>query len=209
MSENSARSASGIRQRILYLADFVIVPLAIAVLVNVAGLTRFPLIAVGFAVWTLAEYLLHRFALHWLPAGLRLHQPHHDHPSDIDLERSSLSTPLIACPIGLVLMVVAGINDGSALFTGLLLGYLAFIVMHHAVHRWTIEGNSWLGPVVTRLDDPECRELWLSLNFPFRSRIIIQDEIGRVQWKSPKFASMITIPTFGGYRQAPATTLLT
>jgi len=52
-------------------------------------------------------------------------------------------------------------------------------------------------------------ELWLSLNFPFRSRIIIQDEIGRVQWKSPKFASMITIPTFGGYRQAPATTLLT
>ena len=144
MSENSARSASGIRQRILYLADFVIVPLAIAVLVNVAGLTRFPLIAVGFAVWTLAEYLLHRFALHWLPAGLRLHQPHHDHPSDIDLERSSLSTPLIACPIGLVLMVVAGINDGSALFTGLLLGYLAFIVMHHAVHRWTIEGNSWL-----------------------------------------------------------------
>src|SRR5450759_4173666 len=63
MFENSARSASGIRQRILYLADFVIVPLAIAVLVNVAGLTRFPLIAVGFAVWTLAEYLLHRFAL--------------------------------------------------------------------------------------------------------------------------------------------------
>ena len=144
MFENSARSASGIRQRILYLADFVIVPLAIVVLVNVAGLTRFPLIAVGFAVWTFAEYLLHRFALHWLPAGLRLHQPHHDHPSDIDLERSSLSTPLIACPIGLVLMVVAGINDGSALFTGLLLGYLAFIVMHHAVHRWTIEGNSWL-----------------------------------------------------------------
>jgi len=111
MFENSARSASGIRQRILYLADFVIVPLAIAVLVNVAGLTRFPLIAVGFAVWTLAD----RFALHWfwLPAGLRLHQPHHDHPSDIDLERSSLSTPLIACPIGLVLMVVAGINDGG------------------------------------------------------------------------------------------------
>src|ERR1039458_9127140 len=133
MFENSARSASGIRQRILYLADFVIVPLAIVVLVNVAGLTRFPLIAVGFAVWTLAEYLLHRFALHWLPAGLRLHQPHHDHPSDIDLERSSLSTPLTACPIGLVL---------SALFTGLLLGYLAFIVMRHAVHRWTIEGNS-------------------------------------------------------------------
>src|ERR1017187_6140770 len=111
MSENSARSASGIRQRILYLADFVIVPLAIVVLVNVAGLTRFPLIAVGFAVWTLAEYLLHRFALHWLPAGLRLHQPHHDDPSDIDLERSSLSTPLIACPIGLVLMVVAGRSE--------------------------------------------------------------------------------------------------
>jgi sterol desaturase/sphingolipid hydroxylase (fatty acid hydroxylase superfamily) len=36
------------------------------------------------------------------------------------------------------------VEDGSAIFTGLLLGYLAFIVVHYAVHRWPIEPNSWL-----------------------------------------------------------------
>lgn len=40
MFENSARSATGIRQRILYLADFVIVPLAIARWISVLGLTE-------------------------------------------------------------------------------------------------------------------------------------------------------------------------
>ena len=132
------------RQRILYLADFVIVPVTIVILANVAGLTRVPFVLAGFAVWTLAEYLLHRFGLHWFLPGLRLHQPHHDHPGDIGVERSSLSTPMIACPIGIVLMAAVGVNDGAALMTGLLSGYLAFIVVHHAVHRWTIEGNSWL-----------------------------------------------------------------
>ena len=31
------------------------------------------------------------------------------------------------------------------------------------------------------------------------ARGVLLASIGRVQWKSPKFASMITIPTFGGY----------
>jgi sterol desaturase/sphingolipid hydroxylase (fatty acid hydroxylase superfamily) len=32
----------------------------------------------------------------------------------------------------------------AAVFAGLLLGYLAFIMVHYAVHRWPIEPNSWL-----------------------------------------------------------------
>jgi sterol desaturase/sphingolipid hydroxylase (fatty acid hydroxylase superfamily) len=36
------------------------------------------------------------------------------------------------------------LRDGSAIFAGLLTGYLAFITIHYAVHRWTIEPNSWL-----------------------------------------------------------------
>jgi len=43
-----------------------------------------------------------------------------------------------------LLIVTAGLEDGSAIFAGLLLGYLAFIVVHYAVHRWPIEPNSWL-----------------------------------------------------------------
>ena len=65
-------------------------------------------------------------------------------------ERSSLSTPLLAFPVGFLLIGAAGLEDGSAIFAGLLLGYLVFIVLHYAVHRWPIEPGSWLYPAKMR-----------------------------------------------------------
>jgi sterol desaturase/sphingolipid hydroxylase (fatty acid hydroxylase superfamily) len=65
-------------------------------------------------------------------------------------DRSSLSTPLIALPIGFLLIAIAKVEDGSAIFAGLLLGYLAFITVHYAVHRWPIRPNSRLYPAKLR-----------------------------------------------------------
>ncbi len=131
---------------IRHFGDFVTLPLAILTFAGLAGIYRFPLVVAGMAAWTLVEYLVHRFAFHhrFLPLGRRLHQLHHDHPSDPDAERSSLSTPLLASPFGFVLLGTAGIEDGSAIFAGLLSGYLVFIAVHYAVHRWTIEPGCWL-----------------------------------------------------------------
>ena len=140
---NTGLSAEGMR-RIRHFGDFVTVPLAIVIFVNLAGMNRLDLVLVGVAAWTLLEYLVHRIVFHRYSVGRRLHQLHHDHPNDPDAERSSLSTPLIASPTGFLLIVTAGLEDGSAIFAGLLLGYLAFIVVHYAVHRWPIETNSWL-----------------------------------------------------------------
>jgi sterol desaturase/sphingolipid hydroxylase (fatty acid hydroxylase superfamily) len=131
-------------RRIRRLGDFVTVPLAIVIFVDLAGVYRLHLVVVGVATWTLLEYLVHRFVFHRYSLGRRLHQLHHDHPNDPDAERSSLSTPLIALPIGFLLIVIAGVENGSAIFAGLLLGYLAFIVVHYAVHRSTVEPNLWL-----------------------------------------------------------------
>jgi sterol desaturase/sphingolipid hydroxylase (fatty acid hydroxylase superfamily) len=139
-----ARLFVELMRRIRHFGDFVTVPLAIVVFVGLAGLYRLPLVLVGAALWTLLEYLVHRVVFHRLSLGERLHQPHHDHPSDPDAERSSLSTPLLAFPIGWLLIGVAGVGDGSAIFAGLLSGYLAFITVHYAVHRWPIRPNSWL-----------------------------------------------------------------
>ena len=50
----------------------------------------------------------------------------------------------LALPVGALLIAAAGLEDGSAIFAGLLLGYLVFITVHYAVHRWTIGPNSWL-----------------------------------------------------------------
>src|ERR1700682_1577673 len=140
---NTSLSAEGMR-RIRHFGDFVTVPLAIVIFVNLAGMNRLHLVLAGVAAWTLLEYLVHRFVFHRYSVGRRLHRLHHDQPNNPDAERSSLSTPLIAFPIGFLLIVAAGVEDGSAIFAGLLLGYLAFIVVHYAVHRWPIEPNSWL-----------------------------------------------------------------
>src|SRR3981189_1933516 len=129
---NTGLSAEGMR-RIRHFGDFVTVPLAIVIFVNLAGMNRLDLVLVGVAAWTLLEYLVHRIVFHRYSVGRRLHQLHHDHPNDPDAERSSLSTPLIAFPIGFLLTATAGVEDGSAIFAGLLLGYLAFIVVHYAV----------------------------------------------------------------------------
>ena len=131
-------------RRIRHFGDFVTVPTAATIFVGISGLERLYLVALGFAAWTLLEYLVHRIVFHLHSVGRRLHQPHHDNPGDLDVERSSLSTPLLALPLGYVLIVGAGLENGSALFAGLLLGYLAFIAIHHAVHRWPIEPGSLL-----------------------------------------------------------------
>lgn len=133
-----------------HFGDFVTIPVAILVLVDAAGLSRLPLVVAGLAAWTLVEYLMHRFAFHRFPIGRELHQLHHDHPSDPDAERSSLSTPLVASPFALVVLGGFGLKDGSAIFAGLLAGYLVFIAVHHAVHRWPITPGSWLYAVKLR-----------------------------------------------------------
>jgi Fatty acid hydroxylase superfamily len=130
--------------RFRHFGDFVTVPPAIVTFVGLAGVYRLYLVLVGVAAWTLFEHLMHRIVFHRYSAARHLHRLHHDHPNDPDAERSSLSTPLIAFPIGFLLIVTAGVEDGSAIFAGLLLGYLAFLVVHYAVHRWTIEPDSWL-----------------------------------------------------------------
>ena len=140
-----ATTPSGqLMQRIRHLGDFVTVPVAAVIFVGLSGWDRLYLVVLGFAAWTFLEYLVHRIVFHLHLVGRRLHQLHHDDPCNPDAERSSLSTPLLALPVGYLLIACAGLEDGSALFAGLLLGYLAFIVIHHAVHRRTIEPGSLL-----------------------------------------------------------------
>jgi hypothetical protein len=131
-------------RRIRHFGDFVTIPMAAVIFIGLAGLDRLYLVVLGFAAWTFLEYLVHRIVFHLHSVGRRLHQLHHDNPSDPDAERSSLSTPLLGLPVGYLLIVGAGLEDGSAIFAGLLLGYLAFIVIHHAVHRRPIEPSSLL-----------------------------------------------------------------
>jgi dihydroceramide fatty acyl 2-hydroxylase len=107
-----------------------------------------PLRALGFAVagyafWTLTEYWMHRVVFHFEPEegiGARLHWMihgvHHDHPNDpLRLVMPpSVSVPLAAL-FYLLFVLVLGDERALAFGGGFLAGYLAYDMIHYALHH--------------------------------------------------------------------------
>jgi sterol desaturase/sphingolipid hydroxylase (fatty acid hydroxylase superfamily) len=103
------------------------------------------LIAVGYVVWTLFEYWLHRTVFHFEPesgVGAKLHWMihgvHHDHPNDpLRLVMPpAASIPLATLMVG-VFWLVAGSTHAPAVGAGFLIGYLIYDEMHYALHHHT------------------------------------------------------------------------
>jgi dihydroceramide fatty acyl 2-hydroxylase len=98
----------------------------------------------GYAVWTLTEYWLHRVVFHFEPEqgiGARLHWMihgvHHDHPNDPMrlVMPPAASVPLALAFYALFFVMLGG--DASVPFTaGFLAGYLAYDMIHYAVHHF-------------------------------------------------------------------------
>jgi hypothetical protein len=89
------------------------------------------------------EYWLHRVVFHFEPThglGARLHWMmhgvHHDHPNDpLRLVMPpSASVPLALAFHGLFWLVIGG-NQATAFSAGFLAGYLAYDMIHYAVHH--------------------------------------------------------------------------
>jgi sterol desaturase/sphingolipid hydroxylase (fatty acid hydroxylase superfamily) len=97
----------------------------------------------GYAVWTLTEYWLHRVVFHFEPErglGARLHWMihgvHHDHPND---PMRLVMPPSASVPLALLFyalfFVVLGGDNATAFTAGFLGGYLAYDMVHYAVHH--------------------------------------------------------------------------
>lgn len=97
----------------------------------------------GWFLWTLAEYLFNRWLLH-LPESRfffisiinRYHARHHVDPEDI---RYSFMHPLMILVSTVVFFVLAFITLGKSalpLTSGLLFGYLLFILLHVSQHHY-------------------------------------------------------------------------
>jgi sterol desaturase/sphingolipid hydroxylase (fatty acid hydroxylase superfamily) len=105
-------------------------------------------VIVGYGVWTLTEYWLHRIVFHFEPEkgiGARLHWMihgvHHDHPND---PMRLVMPPSASIPLGLVfaLLFQSLLDYGAAcgLSAGFFAGYLAYDMTHYAVHHMTPRG---------------------------------------------------------------------
>ncbi len=123
----------------------------------VAGVTAAPFLGLtlfGVLLWTLAEYVLHRYVFHYVgpkPWQRRmhfiLHGVHHDFPQDAD----RLVMPLGASiPMGVVFYAAFRLVFGAVLvdplFIGFGLGYLVYDGTHYAIHHFRMSSKlgKWL-----------------------------------------------------------------
>lgn len=110
----------------------------------------------GLFLWTLSEYLLHRFLFHYEPKNatqekifFMFHGIHHAQPQCKTrlVMPPVLSIPLAAIFYGLFYLVfnlVLGIPHWVApTFSGFILGYLAYDMIHYATHHFAMRDGYW------------------------------------------------------------------
>ena len=98
---------------------------------------------IGLAVWTITEYLLHRFIFHYHPTSelgqqvhFIFHGVHHDYPRDKKrlVMPPAASIPLAALFYFLFSLIFTPVHL-YAFFPGFLLGYLIYDMLHYAMHH--------------------------------------------------------------------------
>lgn len=136
--------------KLVYRADFALYGAAsvgLAVYLMVAspreqGLAIMALALIGLLGWTLIEYVLHRFILHGLPPFSEWHAAHHRRPTALISTPTLMSATLIAALVFLPEWALGGPWHACALTFGVLTGYLAYSITHHATHHWHAD-NAW------------------------------------------------------------------
>jgi sterol desaturase/sphingolipid hydroxylase (fatty acid hydroxylase superfamily) len=134
-----------------YIADFVIYVVAVLALTTYLlidgpkdyGLEILTFVLIGLAGWTAIEYIFHRFVLHSLQPFKSWHEEHHLRPNALICLPTVLSAALIVTLVFLPALLLWGVWHASAVTLGVLAGYLAYTITHHATHHWHSD-NAWL-----------------------------------------------------------------
>ena len=102
----------------------------------------------GVLLWTLLEYVIHRYCFHYEPRskwGRQLHfivhGVHHDYPQDATrlVMPPSVSIPLATIFYGLFAVVFG--RFGAAAYAGLIFGYICYDSIHYATHHFALRGR--------------------------------------------------------------------
>ena len=102
----------------------------------------------GLALWTLMEYVIHRFSFHFTPHGrfgatlaYLIHGVHHAYPED---HRRWVTPPVLSLPIALTLYFAFGFVFGryvNPLGSGVAIGYMLYDLTHYLVHRGRVKSR--------------------------------------------------------------------
>lgn len=105
----------------------------------------------GIGIWSIAEYVLHRFIFHFVPKskwGLRLHfvfhGVHHDYPNDV---HRLVMPPSVSIPLAFIFyfLFLFLLPEGmvNAFFPGFVTGYLFYDITHYAIHHFNFKNSFW------------------------------------------------------------------
>ena len=127
-----------------------------AVLDVLAGASWFVLplgFLAGLFLWTLAEYMLHRFVFHFRPrapwqerVAFLFHGVHHAQPRS---KTRLVMPPAVSVPLALLFYglfrLILGVLIGawgwvSPVFAGFVVGYLCYDMIHYATHHFPVRG---------------------------------------------------------------------
>ena len=106
------------------------------------------LFAFGIAIWTLFEYVIHRYAFHYEPSSnigkqfhFVVHGVHHDYPND---GRRLVMPPVISIPLAILFYALFVLLFGAAapaVWAGLVAGYVCYDSMHYAIHHFPMKSG--------------------------------------------------------------------
>jgi dihydroceramide fatty acyl 2-hydroxylase len=103
----------------------------------------------GLFIWTLTEYLLHRFVFHYEPTteiGKRIHflthGVHHDYPND---SKRLVMPPSVSIPLATLFFFFFQLLVGPVavfpFFAGFIFGYICYDEIHYATHHAPMKGK--------------------------------------------------------------------
>jgi hypothetical protein len=139
----------GVRYRFLVSTFICYVPLATCLSLWAWRHAAFPeaakpaLMVLGGLLWTLMEYLLHRFLLHYRPQQSallaiveQLHLGHHRNPRDEAKVTVPVggSLPIAGALLGLFRLLAGSWQVAALLLTGCIAGYLYYEAVHFWIH---------------------------------------------------------------------------
>jgi len=111
------------------------------------------LFSTGVFCWTFFEYLIHRFAFHYVahsPLTRRIvyiiHANHHEYPRDKERLFMPPAPSLIIAAFMFMLQYLLMASNAFIFFPGFLFGYLLYGTMHYAIHAWN-PPFKWMKPL--------------------------------------------------------------
>jgi sterol desaturase/sphingolipid hydroxylase (fatty acid hydroxylase superfamily) len=124
----------------MFFLDFYVYP-PIIIVALIIGIWKQPfllavsLTALGYGVWTLFEYLLHRIILHHMPFFEGLHRAHHDEAMELIGTPTIVSLFFLYFAAFLPLTFFVGTPVALCFMAGFTAGYLSYVAVHYAVHH--------------------------------------------------------------------------